>query len=38
MEKIFEVYQHLFDMGEMSYENLPLIGRVTLSIKKRLGQ
>ncbi len=38
MEKIFKSYQYSFDLCEMLYENLPLIGRVILPIKKRPGQ
>jgi ketosteroid isomerase-like protein len=33
-----KLHRDYFDLGEMLYENLPLIGRVILSIKKRLGQ
>lgn len=31
-------HRDYFDMGEMLYENLPLLGSVIKSIKKRLGQ
>ncbi|MBM9605319.1 nuclear transport factor 2 family protein [Desulfopila inferna] len=33
-----KLHRDYFDLGEMLYENLPIIGRVILSIKKRLGQ
>jgi ketosteroid isomerase-like protein len=33
-----KMHRDYFDMGEMLYENLPLIGKVITSIKKRLGQ
>lgn len=33
-----KLHRDYFDLGEMLYENLPLLGRVILSIKKRLGQ
>lgn len=38
MEKFFDVYRHYFALGEMLYENLPLIGMEVTFIKKRLGQ
>ncbi|MDN3609673.1 nuclear transport factor 2 family protein [Vibrio ostreicida] len=31
-------HRDYFDLGEMLYENLPLLGTVIKSIKKRLGQ
>jgi ketosteroid isomerase-like protein len=31
-------HRDYFDMGEMLYENLPLLGSVVKGIKKRLGQ
>lgn len=31
-------HRDYFDMGEMLYENLPLLGSVIKTIKKRLGQ
>jgi ketosteroid isomerase-like protein len=33
-----KLHRDYFDLGEMLYENLPLIGRVVFSIKKRMGQ
>jgi len=36
-EKV-KLHRDYFDLGEMLYENLPLIGMVVTSIKKRLGQ
>jgi ketosteroid isomerase-like protein len=37
-EEMVKVHRDYFDLGEMLYENLPLIGMVVTSIKKRLGQ
>jgi len=31
-------HRDYFDLGEMLYENLPLLGRVVKTIKQRLGQ
>lgn len=35
-----KIYYHrdYFDLGEMVYEHLPLLGRLLISIKRRLGQ
>ena len=37
-EEKVKLHRDYFDLGEMLYENLPLIGMVVTSIKKRLGQ
>ncbi len=37
-EEKVRLHRDYFDLGEMLYENLPLIGMVVTSIKKRLGQ